>query len=886
MAIQYQENIKIAAPAPLDKRYLSNRTSGGAQLPYSAITEVNNTIISSERYVGLTVNILGVEYWYKNGILNTDLIEKKYDSTIPEGDFITGGTNIGFFSGFTGIQTLPITNLPDINYNGNYYSIYNNYYRGTDGKIHTGAPSDGIFRRGYVKTSGLVKSWIWNEYLGSSNLRGWILIDGNISEQLGTFQNGYLYYNGTTTFPYTGSTWTTGLGYNNGSQLVISIVSGSLTTGNTITIGNPIYSNSADNNMYFRTIKSATPQYVSINYDESFVYLSGATSILNVENIGSGIGVFAQKTGSTLQLRTIVGSGFTTVSQLGNTIVISTSTGGTGGGTITGGTNGLRTSGSSIMLGGNITQPIIFTDNRTTKIGLEYGADYSAFFTSRSLVDKAYVDAIASGLKAKNAVDLGSVTNVNLTSFISGSTIDGVVVQNGWRVLIKNQTNAVQNGIYTYSGSVNRFYRATDFDGTPNNEVVQGNYVYVLKGITNLGSGWVLLTPDPISIDTTPLSFGLFNKFNYISGGTGILVNSLGDYQEVVVDGNSLVGNSMYWSGNTFNVDVNSGTLKDALDTKLNETAFDTFVNVTLPDEYYNKIEIDGMLSGDTYNLTSPAAIGVGGISVGTVLTGKTAFQLFEELLVPELCGTITAPSLSVSLSTTGIFEVGCVISQTVNADFNRGCINPQYCSVSDKRSGLPNAYCFIGTGMPSGFQSCSSLSASQLNSNYTIISGTQSWTVCTRYDAGYSALGSKGTQYCAALNSGCTTPSSASVTGLYPYYYGKLTSGSRPAVTNSLVTGGTKCVASSTSTITVDFDSTSSEYTWIAIPSTSTSKTCWYINALDNGKINNTPSDKYPDECVISISSGQGCWSSINYKVYMSGTVGAITEPIQFRNN
>ncbi len=27
MAIQYQENIKIAAPAPLDKRYLSNRTS-------------------------------------------------------------------------------------------------------------------------------------------------------------------------------------------------------------------------------------------------------------------------------------------------------------------------------------------------------------------------------------------------------------------------------------------------------------------------------------------------------------------------------------------------------------------------------------------------------------------------------------------------------------------------------------------------------------------------------------------------------------------------------------------------------------------------------------------------------------------------------------------
>jgi len=49
MAIQYNENIKIAAPAPLDKRYLSNRTSFGAQMPYSATTEANTTIILSER---------------------------------------------------------------------------------------------------------------------------------------------------------------------------------------------------------------------------------------------------------------------------------------------------------------------------------------------------------------------------------------------------------------------------------------------------------------------------------------------------------------------------------------------------------------------------------------------------------------------------------------------------------------------------------------------------------------------------------------------------------------------------------------------------------------------------------------------------------------------
>ncbi len=76
MAIQYNENIKIAAPAPLDKRYLSTRTSLGVQLPYSGETEVNTTIISSERYTGLTVNINGIEYWYKDGVDDVDLIER------------------------------------------------------------------------------------------------------------------------------------------------------------------------------------------------------------------------------------------------------------------------------------------------------------------------------------------------------------------------------------------------------------------------------------------------------------------------------------------------------------------------------------------------------------------------------------------------------------------------------------------------------------------------------------------------------------------------------------------------------------------------------------------------------------------------------------------
>jgi hypothetical protein len=64
----------------------------------------------------------------------------------------------------------------------------------------------------------------------------------------------------------------------------------------------------------------------------------------------------------------------------------------------------LRISSSQILLTGSTTAELkflttanTFTDNNTTKKGLQYAADYSADYTTRSLVDKAYVDSVAGG---------------------------------------------------------------------------------------------------------------------------------------------------------------------------------------------------------------------------------------------------------------------------------------------------------------------------------------------------------------------------------------------------------------------------------------------------------------------------------------------------------
>ena len=74
------------------------------------------------------------------------------------------------------------------------------------------------------------------------------------------------------------------------------------------------------------------------------------------ENLGSGAGVFKGKnTASNMQFKTISATGTSIqIFNLANDILISGSTGG-GGGSITGGANGLSTSGDKIILGGALT---------------------------------------------------------------------------------------------------------------------------------------------------------------------------------------------------------------------------------------------------------------------------------------------------------------------------------------------------------------------------------------------------------------------------------------------------------------------------------------------------------------------------------------------------
>lgn len=80
--------------------------------------------------------------------------------------------------------------------------------------------------------------------------------------------------------------------------------------------------------------------------------------------------------------------------------------------------------------------------------------------SAQDAATKAYVDSVLEGLAWKDNVRVASTANINLAS--PGSSIDGVTMASGDRVLVKNQTSQPENGIYIWNGAATTMTRAND----------------------------------------------------------------------------------------------------------------------------------------------------------------------------------------------------------------------------------------------------------------------------------------------------------------------------------------------------------------------------------------------------------------------------------------
>jgi len=147
----------------------------------------------------------------------------------------------------------------------------------------------------------------------------------------------------------------------------------------------------------------------------------------------------------------------------------------------------------------------------------------------------ADVDAATAGLTWKSAVNLFADTNVALTGSTNTLVIDGHAAldstDDGYRILLTNQTTDSQNGIYVYNDAAGSYTLSRSTDADVFSEL-DGAAVFVMEGNQYGSTSWV--QSNHYLTNFTSQDWTQFSGSGSVTAGTGIVVDGL----EVSVDTN------------------------------------------------------------------------------------------------------------------------------------------------------------------------------------------------------------------------------------------------------------------------------------------------------------------------------------------------------------
>lgn len=110
------------------------------------------------------------------------------------------------------------------------------------------------------------------------------------------------------------------------------------------------------------------------------------------------------------------------------------------------------------------------------------------------------INGFSGSTALKQPVRLATTAPVALEGL---AAIDGMVPAEGDRVLVKDQADARQNGIYIASSGI--WDRAADLDAT--GKVVKGTQVWVTDGASQPGNLWIVSAENPITLGTSLLTW-------------------------------------------------------------------------------------------------------------------------------------------------------------------------------------------------------------------------------------------------------------------------------------------------------------------------------------------------------------------------------------------
>jgi hypothetical protein len=219
---------------------------------------------------------------------------------------------------------------------------------------------------------------------------------------------------------------------------------------------------------------------------------------------------------------------------------------------------------------------------------------------------KAYVDATAQGLDIKLSVRAATDAPVTLSGT---QTIDGVPLVAGDRVLVKEQTDATENGIYVVASGA--WARSEDAD--EDSEVNPGMFTFVEEGTTYENTGWVVATDGAITLGTTSIEFVQFSGAGLITAGGGLTksgntIDVVGTVDRITVNADSIDIASTYAGQTSITTlgTITTGTWNaDIIDVLYGGTGADNAVdaraNLNIPGRYSETIG-DGTNTDYTIN--------------------------------------------------------------------------------------------------------------------------------------------------------------------------------------------------------------------------------------------------------------------------------------------
>ncbi len=209
------------------------------------------------------------------------------------------------------------------------------------------------------------------------------------------------------------------------------------------------------------------------------------------------------------------------------------------------------------------------------------------------------INGVNSGTAIKVPVRLATTGNITLSGLQS---IDGATTVSGDRVMVKNQTDTTENGIYAANSSA--WTRTKDFDGT--NDVVTGTTVFVTSGNTQAETYWYVNTAgdptpgDALEFTRAPLggNFAAADDVSYDNSASGMAATDVQSALDELAENRILAKGTAIASATTTAI----GTANSSFVSVTGTTTITSFGSTGDRDQVI--VQFDGILTL-THNATS-----------------------------------------------------------------------------------------------------------------------------------------------------------------------------------------------------------------------------------------------------------------------------------------